>query len=248
MMKKIRKSIQQNMLHKMKTFREDHTEYLPNTEESHGFVEMPQQQHHQRMEKNQPPIKRPSSYIHKWIMSMLLFVCLTVVCIWNDIQTPIGKMAYSALTDDFPFATAYDWYEKNVHTLSFLNQFSPDVHLVDDSFSPDEVVETFQATGTGITISPEKETTLFALADGVVVFAGMDRHTNRTIVVQHADQSKAIYGHLSTIDVPLYKRVKKHEAIGTFSRSTTEESYYMSIQKAGEYIDPYVYMTELNNE
>ncbi len=78
------------------------------------------------------------------------------------------------------------------------------------------VSETFQANGTGVMLSPEGETNVSALQGGVVVFAGNDREMGKKVIVQHADNSKTIYGKLSSIDVHLYQFIDDGQSLGTF--------------------------------
>ncbi|MUV39503.1 Stage IV sporulation protein FA [Lentibacillus sp. JNUCC-1] len=100
------------------------------------------------------------------------------------------------------------------------------------------MVETFQTHGSGILIAPEDTTKVSALKSGVIIFAGNDRKTGKTIVVQHADNSLSTYGYLSSIDVHVYQSVQAQEHLGVFEPKTNMENLYFAIEKDNKPIDP----------
>src|SRR5690625_3342751 len=100
------------------------------------------------------------------------------------------------------------------------------------------VIESFTKNGTGIMISPDEKTVVSALNRGVVIFAGNDSDTRKTVIIQHADGSKTTYGFLSSIDVHVYQVVQSNETIGTFQPTDKNQMVYFSIEKDKQFIDP----------
>lgn len=251
-MDKIRKSIQSNMQKKITQNKETslHTSILPSIEESHGYADIevgptPPQKNNQPEHSDKPVVH--FSFLQKLMVSMGIFIVMMITNIMINQYSPTSQFTNQMLTEDFPFATVYDWYEENIHSLA--NPFLDDTHLDVQQHLPDNtVVETFQMNGTGMLFKPDESTDLYAISDGIVIFSGMRSDTNRTIIVQHADRTKAIYGNLSFIDVPLYKRVKKHEKIGSFANDMEDDSLFLAIEKAGIYIDPLSYIVEVDTE
>src|SRR5699024_3612758 len=101
-----------------------------------------------------------------------------------------------------------------------------------------DVMETFQTNGEGIKVAPTSRSSVTAWQDGVVIFAGNDRETKKTVVIQHADGSKSTYAFLTTIDVHLYESVTGNEAIGKYNPDKSSDNVYFSIEKDNEFIDP----------
>src|SRR5699024_12750286 len=71
-----------------------------------------------------------------------------------------------------------------------------------------------------------------------VTFAGNDRKTNKTVVIQHADNSTTTYGYLQSIDVHLYQSIQSNQRLGTFVSTQENRHLYFSIEKDNQYIDP----------
>lgn len=250
-MDKIRKSIQANMQKKIIQNKKLplHTSILPSFEENHGYVDIeveasPVENNHQPVHTKKPVYV---SFLRKIMISMGIFIVMMITNVMLNQYSPTSHFTNQLLTEDFPFATVYDWYEENIHSLA--NPFLDDRPIdVQQQFPDNTVVETFQMNGTGMLFKPDENTDLYAVSDGIVIFSGVRQDTNKTIIVQHADRTKAIYGNLSIIDVPLYKRVKKHEKIGSFMHDSEDESLFLAIEKAGTYIDPLSYIVEVETE
>lgn len=100
------------------------------------------------------------------------------------------------------------------------------------------ITETFQTNGTGIMITPEETTNVTSIQEGVVIFAGNDRETNKTITIQHADGTVTNYGNLSSIDVHLYQFIAGNQQIGSFTPEADNETVFFSIEKNNDYVDP----------
>src|SRR5690625_1743145 len=149
------------------------------------------------------------------------------------------KWLITQLEEEFPFAKVNQWYITTLGSPIALTPTVPKGNAEKVSLPViGDVVETFSTNGTGIKISPNEKAVVSALNDGVVIFAGNDKNTNKTIVIQHADNSKTTYGFLSDIDVYLYQVVRTNDTIGVFRPTSLNETLFFSIEKNNEYIDP----------
>src|SRR5699024_6187188 len=151
------------------------------------------------------------------------------------------QWAQHYLNEEFPFAKVNDWYQTTFGSpLALL----PEDRVVDESGDGlslpvmGNVTETFTHNGKGIMISPTERTAVSAFNRGVVIFAGNDRQTKRTVTIQHPDKSKTTYGFLSSIDVHLYQIVNTNQRIGSFYPTTENETVYFSIEQNNSFIDP----------
>lgn len=214
-------------------------------EEKHGFqLPMYDNVDDFSVKKGQtkPTAKRNSSFRHA-TLSLLLFIACAVLFKTSIIPFQGAKdIAHHALTEEFPFAKVHHWY---VETLGVPLAFTPQLPVnqaeaTNTSSFPihGEVMETFATNGTGIMISPTEATKVTSWAQGMVVFAGKDKKTNQTVIIQHPDGSKTTYGLLSTVDVHLYKFVQANEVIGTFEPSQEGDVAYFAMEKDKQFIDP----------
>jgi len=240
--KKIRKSIEQRKKMRGLTPKEEsvkHVSVLPQEEEKHGYYPVFTETPPSTGERS----KLVSSMMFKGILSVMLFFG-TALLLETDrpLLSGVQEWTSGALTEEFPFARVNLWYQETFG--------SPLAFTSEDHGNPDEmeeglalpvlghVQETFQTNGRGITIAPEGDSDVSALRDGVVLFAGNDRETEKTVTVQHADGSKTTYGNLSEIDVHLYQFVTTNQRIGTFTPTAGNETVYFSIENEDGYIDP----------
>ncbi|MEN2765859.1 M23 family metallopeptidase [Ornithinibacillus xuwenensis] len=211
---------------------------LPQDEEKHGFYP----NFLDTSASNQKSSNVITGIIIKGLFSVMLF--FSVAIIWQNDAAFFDKpkeWTSNVLTEEFPFASAYKWYKDAFGTPL---AFSPNEKKEDTESTPlalpvsGSVIETFQTNGRGIMIAPSGTTDVAALNEGIVVFAGNDRHTAKTVVVQHTDGSTSTYGLLSSIDVHLYQFVDAHQRIGEFSPTTDNEKVYFAIEKNNTYVDP----------
>ncbi|NBJ68659.1 MULTISPECIES: M23 family metallopeptidase [Clostridia] len=185
-----------------------------------------------------------SGLIWKGILSAILF--LSVAIIWQT-DSPRLQSAKSilstALVEEFPFAKVNLWYQDTFGSpLAFIPDSQSNHQEMSDNSQAlpvnGSVSESFQTNGTGIKISTDGKSDVTALGQGIVIFAGNDRRTNKTIVIQHPDNSLTTYGELSNIDVHLYEHVAANQAIGQFAPTDKNQAVYFSIEKDNQYIDP----------
>ncbi|HLR72296.1 MAG TPA: M23 family metallopeptidase [Pseudogracilibacillus sp.] len=242
---KVRQAIKQRKRNRKKVTN-THKNVIPFTaseEEKHGFFDSPAYDISSSLEKNKQKKNISNNLVLKAFASVALFLSAAFLLHTDtpNLQQP-KEWAYSALQEDFPFAQVNEWYvSKFGSPLSFTPQ--GDVQLSEEDVPMalpviGHVVETFTTNGAGIMISPDENTVVSAMSKGVVIFAGNDRNTGKTVVIQHADGSETTYGHLSSIDVHIYQVVHGNETIGTFQPHEQSEVVFFSIEKDNQFIDP----------
>lgn len=240
--KKVRKSINERKktrgLHTGETSSKQTWTSFPQEEEKHGYFPTFSDSPIETSDSN----KRISGFAVKGILSVMLFLGVTLLFQSEAelVSKPKGWTS-NALTEEFPFASVNQWYKD---TFGEPMGLSPDQDSdVGDGQSLalpviGDVSESFQANGTGIMISPDSAAGVSALRDGVVIFAGNDKETNRTVVVQHADNSKTVYGNLSSVDVHLYQFVDGNQKLGNFTPTAEHSTVYFAIEKDDLFVDP----------
>lgn len=208
-------------------------------EEKHGYypyfptVEYPSYQKRRNL---------VTGFAVKGMLSILLFFG-TALLYETDSQmlaTP-KALTTEALTAQFPFAKVNVWYRETFGApLAMTPEPEEAANAADGLALPvsGNITETFQVNGKGIMITPEETTEVSVIREGVVIFAGKDRETGKTVVVQHQDGTTSTYGYLSSVDVHIYQYVYQNQAIGTFIPSEDSQKVYFSIEKDKEYIDP----------
>lgn len=242
---KIRKSIKERKLVRH-TSRLNEGQYIPyesiSDEERHG-VHVDLSYHTVKSDKNSRKSRVGSSFFYQLFGSVALFLGSFLI-IKSDIQL-LDKpetLLRSAYQEHFPFATVHDWYVHYLGVpLALVPKTETDSSITDQAYRmplSGEVVESFSVNGTGIQIMPEHESYVQAVNKGVVIFAGTDSETDKTIVIQHADRSETTYGKLSTIEVHLYQLVDMDEVIATINPEETKETLFFSIEQRAGYIDP----------
>jgi len=219
----------------------DITPVFPQEEEKHGvypsfFENIPTKS------KSDSSNRSVSTFLLKGTLSVILF--LSVAILWeSDVEhfPRIEKWTTYALTEEFPFAKVNHWYKTTFgHPMSLTNRHKEVVQDTNPVVLPasGSVAQTFQDNGQGIMIAPEKEIDVSAMEEGIVIFAGNDQDTQKTIIIQHPDGSQTTYGHLEAIDVHLYQFIESNQVVGQFTPSKKNEWVYFSIKKDNQYIDP----------
>ncbi|MCP3025541.1 M23 family metallopeptidase [Halobacillus sp. A5] len=173
------------------------------------------------------------------IASILLF--LTVLA---SEQTSAGiaekprEWMSNQLQEEFPFAKVTAWYN---------DRLGGPLQLVDQKESPTleesalpvngVVTQPFENHGRGVIMSTEQGEEVKAVKSGTVIFAGNDKETDKTIIIQHEDGSNTTYGFLSTIDVHLYEHIPSYDTIGTLNEKESNE-FFFAVEKDKQYLDP----------
>ncbi len=211
---------------------------LPQEEEKHGFYPS----FIDPSVSNQSRSNTITGIIFKGIFSVMLFFSIAII--WQndaDIFEKPKQWTSNVLTEEFPFASVYQWYKDSFGTPLAFTPSKESENIEEAALAlpvSGNVIETFQANGKGIMIAPNETTSVSALREGVVIFSGKKSDTNKTVVVQHADNTTTTYGFLSSIDVHLYQVVNSNQRIGEFNPTEANEMVYFAIEQNNEYVDP----------
>ncbi|PAV27615.1 stage IV sporulation protein FA [Virgibacillus profundi] len=211
---------------------------FPEEEEKHGYFPIFTDSSMQGRDKS----NIVPGFMLKGILAASLFLgaALLTEAEAEFLQKP-KEWTGNVLTEEFPFAKVNLWYQETFGSpLAFTPQQNETIADGEAMLLPvnGNVTETFQANGKGILIAPEETADVSALRDGVIIFAGNDSETNKTVEVQHADGSISTYGYLSDVDVHLYQFVSGNQRIGKFTPTAENETVYFSIEKDNDYFDP----------
>ncbi|WP_164216365.1 M23 family metallopeptidase [Virgibacillus sp. YIM 98842] len=238
--KKVRKSIEQRKKTRGYPFREESKKQimspLPQEEEKHGYLPV-----FSDASVSSKKDRAVSGFFLKGTLSIMLF--FGAALLWqtdSEVLESPKRWSSIALTQHFPFAKVNAWYQETFGSPLAFTPRSESAAVQDDLLAlpvNGNVTETFQSNGKGIMIEPGETTDVAALREGIVIFAGNDKETNKTIIIQHPDGTNSTYGFLSSIDVHLYQYVGSNQRVGQFSPSESDTVYF-AIEKDNDYIDP----------
>lgn len=237
----VRKAInKRKSLRRLSTITEDKETWdefdpFPQEDEKHGYYKM-----FPDVTKKSYKAGSSTPLIIKGVLSMALFMSSAFILQSESSRLlAVKEWTRSVLQEEFPFAKVNQWYQETFGN-PFLFSYDKAVTDQEDIVLPvnGHIKESFSANGKGVLIAPEREEVVTALKGGVIIFAGNDRSTDKTVVIQHADGSHTTYGFLSSLDVHLYQSVQEKENIGTFKPSKESEHVYFSVEKNNRYLDP----------
>ena len=98
----------------------------------------------------------------------------------------------------------------------------------------------------GLDIGAPVGTPVRAPAPGTVVFAGKHTEYGITLIIDHGNDTKSLYGHLSKMQVALNQRVQRGDVVGlsgNTGRSSGPHLHY-EIQAKGQPVNPHGYIWE----
>jgi murein DD-endopeptidase MepM/ murein hydrolase activator NlpD len=98
----------------------------------------------------------------------------------------------------------------------------------------------------GLDIGAAIGTVIRAPAPGTIVFAGRHPEYGITLVIEHGNDTKSLYGHLSRINVAADQKVERGQVIaltGNTGRSSGPHLHY-EVQVKGQPVDPSSYLWE----
>ena len=98
----------------------------------------------------------------------------------------------------------------------------------------------------GMDIGVPAGTPVRAPAPGTVVFAGRHPEYGITLIIDHGNDTKSLYGHLSRLNVGADQKVERGQVIassGNTGRSTGPHLHY-EIQVKGQPVNPHAYLWE----
>ncbi|WP_226036541.1 M23 family metallopeptidase [Aquibacillus saliphilus] len=211
---------------------------FPHDEEKHGYAPF-------------TPVSESSKSVKDTFITSLMMKSILAAVLFFGVAIFMGtdsgwmqepkQWTSNALTEEFPFASVNHWYQEK---FGYPLALSPSQTQTADQIGPTlpvngTVSQTFEATGQGILIQTDDTSKVIAMDKGTVIFAGNDRSTKKTVVVQHRDGSNTIYGNLSSINVHQYQFIANNEVIGEFVPSKANSSnVYFAIEKDNQYLDP----------
>jgi murein DD-endopeptidase MepM/ murein hydrolase activator NlpD len=98
----------------------------------------------------------------------------------------------------------------------------------------------------GLDIGAPVGTPVKAPAPGTVVFAGVNPEYGQMLIIEHGNETKSIYGHLSRLRVTVNEKVQRGEVValtGNTGRSSGPHLHY-EIQVRGQSVNPTSYLWE----
>ncbi len=208
-------------------------------EERHGFS--PSFNNYQG--KNDESTYLRSFLVKSLIAASIFFITMVSMSVdqkWAE--QPKNWTSY-AMTEEFPFATVNQWYQARFGA-PFALEADLESQQSQDDIQPTalpasgQISQTFQENGEGILISSEEETEVIAVEAGTILFAGNDRETGKTVIVQHPDRSKSIYGNLTDVNVHSYQSIRSNQKIGTYQPEEADAAMYFAIEKDNQFLDP----------
>jgi murein DD-endopeptidase MepM/ murein hydrolase activator NlpD len=98
----------------------------------------------------------------------------------------------------------------------------------------------------GLDIGAPIGTLVKSPAPGTVVFAGVNAEYGQTLIIDHGNETKSLYGHLSKLSVAVNQKVQRGDVIamtGNTGRSSGPHLHY-EIQVKGQSVNPSSYLWE----
>jgi murein DD-endopeptidase MepM/ murein hydrolase activator NlpD len=98
----------------------------------------------------------------------------------------------------------------------------------------------------GLDIGTPVGTPVKSPAPGTVVFAGVNADYGQTLIIDHGNETKSLYGHLSRLRVAVNEKVRRGEVIaltGNTGRSSGPHLHY-EVQVKGQAVNPTSYLWE----
>ncbi|SER74612.1 stage IV sporulation protein FA [Gracilibacillus ureilyticus] len=205
-------------------------------EERHGFY--PSIPSYSGQSNNNHPLIFRAFLLRSIIAVFLFVICAVSINSESSLLEKPKEWTSYVLKEEFPFATVNAWYQAK-----FGAPFAWETSVTEGeeiavlpAFG--QVNQSFQENGQGILITAEEETEVAAVEAGTVLFAGNDPKTGKTVIIQHADRSKTIYGYLTDIEVHSYQSVRSNQVIGSYEPSEANKAIYFAVEKNQQYIDP----------
>ncbi|MCP3741229.1 peptidoglycan DD-metalloendopeptidase family protein [Rossellomorea sp. BNER] len=183
------------------------------------------------------------------ILGAGIMVLLTAIMYKNPSPIFQDARAYveKTMESEFQFAAVSTWYEDQFGKPLALLPLSGEKSKQSESVNKDyalpasaRVVENFKSNGKGIMIETNKGETVDAMKGGLIIFAGKKDDLGNTVVIQHDDKTESWYGHLESVDVKQYEKVKSGVKVGTVKGNDSGKTgeFYFAIKKGDTFIDP----------
>jgi len=98
----------------------------------------------------------------------------------------------------------------------------------------------------GLDIGAPVSTPVKSPAPGIVLFAGVNAEYGQMVIIEHGNETKSLYGHLSRLNVAVNQKVQRGEVValtGNTGRSSGPHLHY-EIQVKGQSVNPTRYLWE----
>jgi murein DD-endopeptidase MepM/ murein hydrolase activator NlpD len=98
----------------------------------------------------------------------------------------------------------------------------------------------------GLDIGAPVGTPVKSPAPGTVVFAGVNAEYGQMVIIEHGNETKSLYGHLSKLNVGVNQKVKRGDVValtGNTGRSSGPHLHY-EVQVKGQPVNPIRYLWE----
>ncbi|MGP7816834.1 peptidoglycan DD-metalloendopeptidase family protein [Niallia sp. 01092] len=196
------------------------------------------------------PLFRKELFLLKILGAAILFLAVAIITKQqSETFAPAENAIRQAMNQEFNFAGVSKWYENQFgKPLAFLpsdmdgKSNNETNHLQQYALSASgKILEDFKENGQRVAIETGSDTTVQAMNEGTVVFAGEKEGFGNTVVIQHSDKSESWYGNLKEIDVKIYDTLKQGDKVGVASSYEHNDSlglFYFAIKKGNDFIDP----------
>lgn len=231
-----KKKVQHNSTHTPKAF------LPPQDEEMHGYPPFVTGYGRKSKAPDVPDVNKQTSRIGLQLFLSALLFATVAIGKNTDFSLLDGPEQWvtSQLQEEFPFAKVTAWYSDRFGDPLQVVQPEEKSGQADLAMPVNGTVTTpFQNDGKGIVMTTDNNSEVKAVSEGTVIFAGNDEETKKTVILQHQDGSKTIYGYLSSIDVHLYEHVPAQNSVGAVtSEEGTSAEFFFAIEKDKQYLDP----------
>jgi murein DD-endopeptidase MepM/ murein hydrolase activator NlpD len=157
------------------------------------------------------------------------------------------ERVYTVITEEGESLRALERFIANAgRVLTSLPSRWPVRGPVNSDFGP-RVSPWSEGTGehhSGLDIGAARGTSVTAPAPGTVVFSGWQAEYGISLVIDHGNDIKTLYGHLSRVDVAPGQRIERGQMValtGSTGRSSGPHLHY-EIQVAGKAVNPRLYL------
>lgn len=229
---------------------------LPKDEERFGEAPFLDYEH---SSKSDQPLFRKDILMLQILLAVSLF--LVVGILFKD-ASPRWEKARSfineAMENEFQFATILNWYEEQFgqpvallptpeevqqieqRQTQYVNRTEDEAEPVYAVPAAGRVLEPFSKDGQGIMVETGRDSSIEAINEGVVVYAGVKDDIGKTVIIQHSDGTETWYGSLESINVKLYDFVKSRTQLGkvTNTKDGQAGTFYFAYKKGDTFIDP----------
>lgn len=207
-------------------------------EERHGFTSYP------NADGSGFNTPKSTKVLSKFLGSaIIVFLTLFIYQAQFPVLNQLKPVVHDVLTEDLPFATVQAWYDEHFAT-PFLSFGRDEERMVSQEAQSIPVsgvqVDHVRDFENGIFIEVNEAKNVYPLDRGTVLFAGQKTDTGNTVIIQHEDGRKSVYGNLDTIDVFHYQFVSPGQTIAKIEPDELVgyTNMYFAVQEGSQFVDP----------